>query len=143
MIENQSNELTLIYHSSKPDDKKTRAYVESITSFAIKTLDIHRQSLTETQLAEIAVKMDGTIHDLIDPTYEDQAGSVEVGKMSDADILTMLRQQPILLHTPILIIGKAAFRYTSSYDMIRENGGKTPGVGNIPAANIEEKRTIL
>ena len=65
MIENQPNELTLIYHSDKADDKKARAFIESVTDYVVKTLDLKRESLTETQLAEIAGKMNVRIELLI------------------------------------------------------------------------------
>ena len=58
MIANQPNELTLIYHSDKADDKKARAFVESVTDYKVKTLDLKKESLTETQLVQIANKMD-------------------------------------------------------------------------------------
>ncbi len=141
MIENQPNEITIIYHSDKPDDRKARGYADSITAFVLKTLDLRNETLSETQLAEVADKLGIRIRDLVDPTYADRANGAEVGKMRDADILKLLANEPILVHTPILIVGKKAFRYNSSYELISENG-HTPGVENIPAANVEEKRTI-
>ena len=66
MIENQPNELTLIYHSDKSDDKKALAFIELPTDYTVKTLDLKKQSLTETQLAEIAGKMGLAIHQLLD-----------------------------------------------------------------------------
>ena len=141
MIENQPNEITLIYHSDKPDDRKARGYADSIRAFVLKTLDLRRDSITETQLAEVAEKLGVAVRDLLDPTYSDRADNIEPESLCDADILSLLAHEPILIHTPILIVGKKAFRYNSSYELISENGN-TPGVENIPAANVEEKRTI-
>ena len=141
MIENQPNEITLIYHSDKPDDRKALGYSQSIQAFVLKTLDLRKDSITQTQLAEVADKLGISVHELIDPTYSDRAGDANVESMSDGDILRLLTHEPTLIHTPILIVGKKAFRYNSSYELISENG-HTPGVENIPAANVEEKRTI-
>jgi len=141
MIENKSNEVTLIYHSDKPDDRKARGYVESITLSAIKTLDLKRDPITEMQLAEIANKLNSPILSLFDPTYADRAKEVHARNLSDDDIVRLLAYEPILIATPILIVGKKAFRYNSSYELIRFNG-HAPGVENIHGANIEEKRTI-
>jgi arsenate reductase len=141
MIENKPNEVTLIYHSDKPDDRKTRGYVESITAFKIKTLDLKRDPITETQLAEVANKMGARVVELFDPSYADRANETQASNLADGDILLMLAREPILVCTPILIVGKKAIRYKSSYDLIKVNG-HAPGVENIPAANIEEKRTI-
>jgi arsenate reductase-like glutaredoxin family protein len=121
MIENQPNELTLIYHSDKADDKKARAFIETITDYVIKTLDLKRECLTETQLAEIAGKMDVGIELLIDTSYKDSftgADPESISDVSDADLLTLLTQIPILIKTPIAIIGKRAYQYTSSNDLL-------------------------
>lgn len=121
MIENQPNELTLIYHSDKPDDKKARAFIESITDFEVKTLDLKRERLTETQLAEIANKMNVGIEMLVDPTYMDQLDSQDAVTMPDvspADLLTLLSLSPFLIKTPITIIGKRADQYTSANELL-------------------------
>jgi len=140
MIENQPNEITLIFHSDKEEDKKTRAYVETIEGFAIKTLDLKREGLTETQLAEIANKLNGEISDLIDESYADQVKITSVKGLRDQDALKLLAQNPILLATPILIIGAHAFQFESSYAFIHESAAIT-GIRGNPAANIEERET--
>jgi arsenate reductase (glutaredoxin) len=141
MIENQPNEITLIYHSDKPDDRKARGYADSITTFTLKAWDLRNEPLTETQLAEIAQKLGIEIRDMIDTTYADRTSSAQLDRMAEADILNLLAHEAILVHTPILIVGKKAFRYNSSYELISENG-RSSGVENISAANVEEKRTI-
>jgi arsenate reductase len=141
MIENQPDEITLIYHSDKPDDRKARGYADSITAFTLKTMDLRRENLTETQLAEIADKLGIGVRDLLDLSYSDRAAPGGLEDMDQADILNLIAHQPILLHTPILIVGKKAFRYNSSYELISENG-RASGVENISAANVEEKRTL-
>jgi arsenate reductase len=121
MIENQPNELTLIYHSDKSEDKKARAFIESITGYVVKTLDLKKDKITETQLAEIADKMEASIDMLFDPSYKDRfqsSASATLTNASDADLLTILSQEPILINTPITIIGKQAFRYSSANDIL-------------------------
>lgn len=119
MIENQPNELTLIYHSDKSDDKKARAYIESNTEYVVKTLDLKKEKITETQLAEIANKMGSEIIMLLDPTYKDRFSDSQASpNASDADLLTILSKEPILIHTPIAIIGKKAFQYSSSNEIL-------------------------
>ena len=141
MIENRSNEITLIYHSEKPDDRKALGYADSIRAFALKTLDLRKDYLTETQLAEIANKLDVGVRDLVDVSYAEGDQGTRFEQMDDADILNLLTHQPMLIQTPILIVGKKAFRYDSSYGLISENG-RTSGVENIAAANVEEKKAI-
>lgn len=121
MIENQPKEITLLYHSDKAEDKKARAFVETITGFAIKTLDLKKDQITETQLAEIANKMDAPITQLFDPTYSDRFhgnDSTKIDSASDADLLTVLVNEPVLIKTPIAIIGKKAYSYSSAYEIL-------------------------
>jgi arsenate reductase-like glutaredoxin family protein len=141
MIENRPNEITLIYHSDKPDDRKARGYADSIKAFTLKTLDLRRECLTETQLAEIADKLTLPVRELVDITYAEKKDRAHIGQMDDGDLLNLLVHQPMLIQTPILIVGKKAFKYSSSYALISENG-RTSGVENIAAANVEEKKTI-
>lgn len=145
MIENQPNELTLIYHSDKDEDKKARAFIETITDYKTKTLDLNREALTETQLAEIAGKMAVSIKDLVDPTYMDQfqsKDSLTLTSVSDTDLLTILAKEPILIKTPITIIGKRAYHYASAYELLTSNTA-TDGVASSPSANPEEKRNVF
>src|SRR6187549_2626190 len=126
MIENRPNEITLIYHSEKPDDRKALGYADSINAFTVKTLDLRRDSLTETQLAELADKLEMEVRDLLDLSYA-EGDRTHFEQMDDADILNLLAHQTLLIQTPILIVGKKAFRYDSSYGLISENG-RTSGV---------------
>ena len=141
MIENEPNELTLIYHSDKAEDKKALAFVESVTDYTVKTLDLKKQSLTETQLAEIAGKMGLGIKDLVDTTYKDRVETEDANSfnVSDTDLLTLLTHEPILINTPIAIIGAWAYQYSSAYDLLTRNK-TTEGVSSVSSANREEKR---
>src|SRR6187455_3401671 len=98
MIENEPRELTLIYHGEKTDDKKARAYVESFPTLAIKTLDLARENVTETQLAQIADKMQVAIGALVDITYDDRSslvnGSESIKQMDNGELLTLIRHNP-------------------------------------------------
>lgn len=144
MIENEPRELTLIYHSGKVDDKKARGYVESIPSLAIKTLDVAREKITETQLAQIADKMGVPIEALVDITYDDEGDKTRdqesVRQMDKAELLTLIKQNPKLLATPILIIGNKAHKYDTGYQLIKariDEGVKSTS----NAVNIEERKS--
>jgi arsenate reductase len=144
MIDNQARELTLIYHSEKTDDKKARGYVQSLPNLAIKTLDLAREPITETQLAQLADKIEIPIEELIDITYDERDNTEDnkagLKKMDPTEILTMIKQNPKLLCTPILIIGDRAYKYGSAYHLIKdkmEEGVRT----NSNAVNIEEKKS--
>lgn len=144
MIENQPREVTLIYHSEKTDDKKARGYVESLPTVAVKTLDLARDPITETQLAQLADKIEIPIEELIDVSYDERpntdqnkAGLKQMGK---TEILTMIKHNPKLLSTPILVIGDRAYKYGSAYHLIKDQMAE--GVKSTSnAVNPEEKKS--
>ena len=144
MIENEPRELTLIFHSEKTDDKKARAYVESLPTLAIKTLDLAREKVTETQLAQIADKMQLPIKELVDITYDDRSTELRqtgnIKQMESGELLILIRHNPKLLATPILIIGDKAYKYATSYHLINEYLDE--GVKSVSdAVNPEEKKS--
>jgi len=142
MIENQPRELTLIYHSEKSDDKKARGYVESLR-LAIKTLDLAKEFLTETQLAQLADKMELPIKNLVDATYYDGSSTEDkegLKKMDTTQLLTFIKHNPKILHTPILIIGDRAYKYGTGYHLIKDD--MSEGVKSVSdAVNVEEKKS--
>jgi arsenate reductase-like glutaredoxin family protein len=142
MIENEPNEITVLFNSNKEDDKKARGYAEALPGYVIKAIDLARESLTETQIAQVAEKMGVRIEDLVDPSYDDHIGvhTEGVKLAAPSDLLTIMAQDPMLLHTPILIVGKRAFKYGSGYNIIKEDF--VVGVGNIEHGNIEERDVI-
>jgi len=140
MIENEATELTLIFNSDKHDDKKARGYVEALRGFKIKTIDLAIESITETQLAEVADKLNMGIEDLLDPTYDDHISVHTEGlKMMDRQsLLTLMTHDPKLISTPIAIIGKHAYKFGSGYDFIQEK--MVQEVASLSSANREEQR---
>jgi len=142
MISNETGELTLIYNSDKQDDRKARGYVESWTGFKIKTLDLSKEKITETQLAEVADKMNVGIEELLDPTYDDHVSVHKEGLkfMDRQSLLTLMVHDPKLISTPIAIIGKNAYKFGSGYAFIKDKMAQE--VAGLTSANREEKRGI-
>jgi len=142
MINNESAELTLIFNSEKLEDRKARGYVESLQGFKIKTIDLNRESITETQLAEIADKLNCAIEDMLDPTYDDHISVHTEGlKLMDRQsLLTLMTHDTKLINTPIAIIGKHAYKFGSGYAFIKEKMAQE--VAGLDSANREEKRGL-
>jgi arsenate reductase (glutaredoxin) len=142
MIHNESAELTLIYNSDKDNDKKARGYVESLQGFTIKTIDLAKESITETQLSEIALKLNIGIEDLLDPTYDDHISVHKEGlKLMDRQsLLTLMTHDTKLISTPIAIIGKHAYRFGTGYAFIKEK--MVQEVAGLAKANREEQRGV-
>jgi len=140
MIENKPNEITLIYNSVKSDDKKARAFAEALPDFVVKTLDLAIEPITETQLAQIADKMQGSVEDLIDPTYDSHISLHKEGLklIAPSDMLILMANDHKLIATPILIVGARAYKCDTSYDLIKEDLAQ--GVKSNDHANAEEKK---
>lgn len=142
MINNEVGELTLIFNSDKHDDKKARGYVEALQGFKVKTLDLARERITETQLAEIANMMKCQIEELIDSTYDDHISVHKEGlnMMDRQSMLTLMVHDTKLIATPIAIIGKQAYKFGSGYGFLKEK--MVQEVAGLRSANREEKRGI-
>jgi arsenate reductase-like glutaredoxin family protein len=140
MIQNESAELTLIFNSDKVADKKARGYVEALQGFTLKTIDLSKETITETQLAEIADKLNCAIEDMLDPTYDDHISVHTEGlKLMDRQsLLTLMTHDTKLINTPIAIIGKHAYKFGSGYDFIKEKMAQE--VAGLHSANREERR---
>lgn len=80
------------------------------------------------------------IEELVDSTYEDHISVHQEGvKLMDrAAILTVIRNDPKLLTTPILIIGSRAYQYGSAYELINKEMAQS--VGTVQHANPGEHR---
>lgn len=107
------DEVTLIFHSDKDEDRKIRAYVETITGVEINVVDLKIQKLSEEELTQLANKLDLNIVELFDPIHASEA--IEKG-----NILKTLSQNPMLLSTPIIVIGEHAYQFESSSELIIE-----------------------
>jgi arsenate reductase-like glutaredoxin family protein len=128
MIEGGPNEITFIFHSNKEEDRKMRAFVEAIDGFEVNELDLNSEKLTEEELAGVANKLDVDIVDLFDPVCADRL-NILIKDLRKQDALKMLAQDPILLSTPILIIGEHAYQFESSSEFISESATIT-GIRN-------------
>jgi arsenate reductase-like glutaredoxin family protein len=140
MIENQSNEITLIYNSDKADSKKARALVESLPGYTIKMFDLMCDPITTTQIVQIADKAGVRIEELIDPFYDDHISihSEGVKIATSKEMLKLMVNDTKLIATPIIIVGVHAYLCNASYDLIKEK--LAIGIDAIPHAHTEEKQ---
>lgn len=139
MIQNEEGELTFIYHSEKSDDKSARVYAESLPGYVIKTLDLNKDNITETQLVEIADKMNVDLSDMLDMSYSDESeeGRRRLQSLDKESLLKILVRNHKLIRTPVLIIGKKAFLFDSSSELIKRNMNMKK-VTSLKSANPEE-----
>ena|ERR1041385_5070974 len=120
MNEGRPDEVTLVFHSEKEQDREMRAYLEAIEGFGVNAIDLKVEKLTEEDLTDIACKLDVEVADLFDPVCADRAKIGPLKGIQKEDALKLLAGDPILLSTPIIIIGEHAYQFESSSELIME-----------------------
>jgi len=144
MIEDPGSEIILLYHSGKPEDEASRAFVESISKkYKVKLVDLAKEILSEAELAGLAEKMNISARELSAIAYADGTNKertlAHLKTMTEADVLVLLNKQPILVNTPILVIGKNAYSYQAGFELFYKNITMS-GVASRSYADAESKR---
>jgi len=107
------SELVLIYNSDKVDDREAKAFAVSLSGYILKAVDLSKESLTEEEITQLAVKLKVNIEDLLDPSYDDHISVHNEGlkMMCRTELLGLMARESKIIHTPVLIIGNRAYRY--------------------------------
>lgn len=108
----KKQELKFIYNSQKKRDREGYGLITALEKHVINELDISKNKMTETQLAELADSLKVSIFELVDPGADRY--TEEIKSLSDNDVLTMVHQDMTLLKTPIIVRedGSAIFLLT-------------------------------
>lgn len=106
-MEFNPKEITVIYDFNKRGGREALAYAKQIAQ-NVKEIDISKQPLTRTQLAELIDKLNVGIEEVIDKTddlYQDKYEGVD---MDENGWLEVLVHNHSMIKTPIGILGKRA-----------------------------------
>jgi arsenate reductase-like glutaredoxin family protein len=117
----QKNEIKLIYNSSRMEEKRAVGYAEALKDHKLQTIDVTREHITETQLAELADQLGVEVRELVDEQsalYKDNFAGKD---FEDGEILRVLAQNLEMLKTPIALKDEKAFFVTASYDFIKQD----------------------
>jgi len=116
MMDSRPNEITLIFHSDKEGDEKTRVYIETLEAegFVVNTIDLKIDGLTQEEAEAIVEMLDVGIDDLFDQNYVGQLNNDSLKGLDKQSALRLLAKDPVLMATPILIIGEHAYQFESS-----------------------------
>lgn len=115
------NEIKLIYNSSRMEEKRAVGYAEALKDHKLQTIDVTREHITETQLAELADQLGVEIRELVDEQsalYKDNFADKD---FEDGELLRVLSQNMEMLKTPIALKDERAFFVTASYDFIKQD----------------------
>ncbi|MGW8121788.1 arsenate reductase family protein [Roseivirga echinicomitans] len=116
----QENELLLIYNARKKQDVKVLGYASAIQKYTVNERNIDKNPLTETQLTQVANKMGLQILDLIDKTSDAYLNEVKDQHFSNEEMLKIVRKNPDILKTPIVMLNGTVFFVHSAYDFINK-----------------------
>lgn len=115
------NEILFIYNSKIFSDKQALGYIIPLKDHKIKELDLYHDQLTERQLKQIADKMKIETEDLLDKKSDDYKNQVKGKSLDDEDILTVLKENPDMLRTPIALTENKAVFVKDPYSLIQDD----------------------
>ena len=116
-------EVTIIYNFEDRQGREAISYGKQVAEH-VREVDISKDPLTERQMAELLIKLDLKVEDLIDRTsalYQDEYEGVE---MEEQDWLGVLKRNPELMKTPIGILGNRAVICENPNDILKLDDGQ-------------------
>ena len=116
-------EVTIIYNFEDRQGREAVAYGKQVAEY-VREVDISKDPLTERQLAELLIKLDIGVENIVDRTstlYQDKYQDVD---MAEQDWLGVLRTNPELMKTPIGILGNRAVICESPGDILKLDDGQ-------------------
>jgi arsenate reductase-like glutaredoxin family protein len=116
MFDMTQNEIKFLYNSNKKDDREAYGYAKSLNKHKINELDVARTKLTQTQISELALKLNVPIRELFDEKSSYYRDNIAGKDLEDDDLLTVLKAEVDCLKTPIMISEKKAIFLESKYD---------------------------
>ncbi|MBC3846286.1 hypothetical protein H8K90_07840 [Winogradskyella echinorum] len=97
VFSDDDRQITCVYNSKSNKDKQTLAYLTA-SEKRLLSLDISKEEITGTQWAELAVRLDKKLCNLIDKEQIDG----DITNFSDSDCITILRENPSALKGAIV-----------------------------------------
>ena len=116
-------EVTIIYNFEERQGREAITYGKQIAEH-VREVDISKDPLTELQMAELLMKLDVKVEDIIDRTstlYQDKYEGVD---MEEQDWLGVLKRNPELMKTPIGILGNRAVICENPNDILKLDDGQ-------------------
>lgn len=131
------NEMMFIYNSGVQTDRVALGYAQAVKGIVLKERDTRKEPFTETQLKRIADKLGVTSLDLIDKKSELYQAKYRDADLAEHDVLMLIKQEPDILRTPIVLYSDYAEFVDSKYDFVKR-GMASPDITS-KHANKEEK----
>lgn len=133
----EENEMLFVYNSNDLSDRAALAYAKASPEYKLREFDVTRTFFTETQLKEVANKLNLRPKDLIDELSEVYVKKYRDTKLSEDDVLVALKHEPTLLRTPIVLYEDGGEFVGSRYAFVKR-GMNSPVISS-RHANKEER----
>lgn len=131
------NEMMFIYNSGIQTDRVALGYAKAVPGYVLKEHDTRREGFTELQLKEIATKMKVQPIDLVDRRSDLYLQKYKDAELSENDVLTVLKHEPGIMRTPIVLYRDRGEFVDSKYEFVTR--GMAPPDTHPDQANKEEK----
>lgn len=117
-IATSERQITLYYISTSSRAKQTLAYVRA-EGVPVLEIDLLKNRLTGSQIAELAEKLHLEIHELVNQEHYAYRDKFEKHNLSSEDWITMIRENPDLLKQPIALRGNRAILVETPSDILK------------------------
>jgi len=113
-------EIILIINTEKLEDRRARAYTQSLPDIQVNERDVTQNPFTATQLASLADDMKMPISGLIDKTSSVYHNKLENSSFKPQELAEIVSSNPGVLRTPIIKANGQTFFVDSSFSMIKK-----------------------
>lgn len=121
----RKKEIILIYNSEKKQDRTAMAYAASVGGYQLNEKDLSKNTLTSTQIVEIANDLGLQVLDLVDKQSDYYINEVKSTDLSNEEVLKLMTLHPEMIKTPIAMMNDEIFLVKSSYDFVNIGLGFT------------------
>lgn len=133
----RDNEMMFIFNSGVQTDRVALGYAKAVKGYVLKERDTRKERFTETQLKGIANKLGVTPVDLIEKKSELYKEKYRDADLDEHDVLMLIKQEPEILRTPIVLYHDYAEFVDSKYEFVKR-GMASPDITS-KQANKEER----
>ena len=117
-IATSDRQITLFYNSKSVRAKQALAYAKA-EGLPIQDIDILRNRLTGTQIAELADRLQMEIKDLVNQDHPAYTSHFEHHNFSSEDWIKMIRHNPEIMKQPIALRGDKTILVETPTDIIK------------------------
>ncbi|WAC02782.1 hypothetical protein N7U66_03730 [Lacinutrix neustonica] len=117
-IATSNRQITLYYNSNSVRAKQTLAYARA-EGIPVLPIDLLKQKLTGTQIAELAERLKIKIEDFVNQEHPSYNSKFEHHQLSSDDWIKMIQHNPDIMKQPIALRGDKTILIETPTDIIK------------------------